>query len=63
MDFVGCVEHTRSAGKFTLKVSSQALYNPLVKRLGYVYLETDSVDTTLLRTRVIHQAALAEDQE
>jgi hypothetical protein len=41
----------------------QALYNPLVKRLGYEYFENDSADTTLLRTRAIHQAALAEDQE
>jgi aminopeptidase 2 len=41
----------------------RALYAPLIKRLGYEYSESDSADTTLLRTRAIHHAALAKDQE
>lgn len=41
----------------------RALYNPLIRRLGYDYLEIDTADTTLLRTRAIHQAALAEDKD
>lgn len=42
---------------------SQALYNPIVHRLGFEYLDSDSADTTQLRTRAIHHAALAEDSE
>jgi aminopeptidase 2 len=47
----------------SLNAFRRALYKPLVQRLGYQYYETDSADTTLLRTRAIHQAALAEDQD
>jgi hypothetical protein len=48
--------------RLDIKYSLQALYNPLIQRLGYDYVDTDSADTTLLRTRAIHQAALAEDE-
>jgi len=41
----------------------RAMYKPLIQRLGYEYSETDSADTTLLRTRAIHHAALAKDEE
>jgi len=47
----------------SLNAFRRALYNPLIQRLGYEYLETDSADATLLRTRAIHQAAMAEDQD
>ncbi|KIM80851.1 hypothetical protein PILCRDRAFT_9278 [Piloderma croceum F 1598] len=47
----------------SLNTFRRALFNPLVVRLGYEYSETDSADTTLLRTRAIQQAAMAEDQD
>ncbi|KAI6039016.1 hypothetical protein EDC04DRAFT_2879735 [Pisolithus marmoratus] len=37
------------------------LFVPLVKRLGYEYSSTDSVDTSQLRTRAIEQAGNAGD--
>jgi aminopeptidase 2 len=39
----------------------QALFVPLVNRLGYHYADTDSSDTLLLRTCAITQAAQAKD--
>ncbi|THG98505.1 hypothetical protein EW026_g3702 [Hermanssonia centrifuga] len=37
----------------------QNLYDPLVRRLGFEYLNDEPVDITLLRTNVIEQAAAA----
>lgn len=59
----GMIECLAILDRLNLKYSLQALYNPLIQRLGYDYVDTDSADTTLLRTRAIHQAALAEDEE
>jgi hypothetical protein len=42
--------------------NEQALYNPIVKKLGYEYSEADSTDTSLLRTRAIGLAAFAKDE-
>lgn len=53
----------RSVQRYILKHSSQALYGPLVKQLGYEYSARDSVQTVQLRTRAITHAAMAEDPE
>jgi aminopeptidase 2 len=37
------------------------LFAPLVEKLGYEYSDSDSADTTLLRTLAIQQAAAAGD--
>jgi aminopeptidase 2 len=39
----------------------RALFAPIVKRLGYEYSLSESVDTSLLRTRAVGQAAAAGD--
>ncbi|OCH95247.1 hypothetical protein OBBRIDRAFT_788437 [Obba rivulosa] len=39
------------------------LFSPLVKRLGYEYSDSESVDTHELRTLAIGQASVAGDQE
>ncbi|KDQ59543.1 hypothetical protein JAAARDRAFT_33120 [Jaapia argillacea MUCL 33604] len=41
---------------------TRALFAPLVKRLGYVYSETDSADISQLRTKAISMAASANDE-
>jgi aminopeptidase 2 len=40
----------------------QNLFRPIVDRLGYVYLPSDPVDISQLRTKAIGQAAAAGDQ-
>ncbi|PFH52379.1 hypothetical protein AMATHDRAFT_140150 [Amanita thiersii Skay4041] len=44
-----------------LNTFRRVLFVPLVERLGYEYKEGESADTTMLRTCVITQAALAGD--
>ncbi|KAG5354173.1 hypothetical protein C0989_003686 [Termitomyces sp. Mn162] len=45
-----------------LNALRRALFVPLVEKLGFEYLATDSVDTSLLRTCAISQAAAAKDE-
>ena len=45
----------------TIQFLLQALFVPLVHRLGYDYADTDSTDISLLRTCAITQAAEARD--
>lgn len=40
----------------------QNLFKPIVDRLGYVYLPSEPVDISQLRTKAIGQAAAAGDQ-
>ena len=40
----------------------QNLFKPIVDRLGYVYLLSEPVDISQLRTKAIGQAAAAGDQ-
>jgi len=40
----------------------KSLFKPIVDRLGYVYLPSESVDISQLRTKAIGQAAAAGDQ-
>ena len=44
-----------------LGLDLQALFVPLVDKLGYDYTDEDSTDTSLLRTCAITQAAAAKD--
>ncbi|KAG6885073.1 hypothetical protein C0993_006152 [Termitomyces sp. T159_Od127] len=45
-----------------LNALRRALFVPLVEKLGFEYLPTDSVDTSLLRTCAISQASVAKDE-
>ncbi|KAA1467278.1 leucyl aminopeptidase [Dentipellis sp. KUC8613] len=54
-------ENARVVGQ--LDAFRRKLFSPLVKKLGYEYLESDDADTKQLRTRAIEQAAQAEDPE
>ncbi|KAF8232360.1 hypothetical protein L208DRAFT_1272750 [Tricholoma matsutake] len=52
-------EHPRLVDQ--INAFRRALFVPLVTRLGYEYADTDSTDTSLLRTCAITQAAAARD--
>lgn len=53
--------HEQYAFSQSVLSETQTLFVPLVEKLGYVYDDQESSDTTLLRTLAITQAAAAAD--
>jgi len=53
-------EHPKVVHK--LNTFRRALFVPLVEKLGYEYSESDSMDTSLLRTLAVGQASAAQDE-